>query len=140
VPRRQASEGAAPDEGSDLKAFFTFGNYLTLGVFERLVCQVVQSTIRGFPDSRPPKLYAGFSQHWFGDDFEFCLRRENNFILCTVISSKKAPIKCISRLLKMFQKLGDLLGQGFSVSTSLIVKKEYVDYADVKTNKLSPWY
>uniref|UniRef100_A0A7S3PFJ1 COR domain-containing protein n=1 Tax=Aplanochytrium stocchinoi TaxID=215587 RepID=A0A7S3PFJ1_9STRA len=141
VPRMNSRvDGPDSIDKSELKAYFTFGNYLTLGVFERLVCQVIQSTLSGFPESKAPKIYAGYSHHYLGDDFEFALRRENNFIVCSVLSSKKAPIKCVTRLLKMFQKLGDLLGKGFSVNTSLIVDKEYVEYSQVKAKKMAPWY
>mmetsp|Transcript_8921 Transcript_8921/g.10220 ORF Transcript_8921/g.10220 Transcript_8921/m.10220 type:complete len:920 (+) Transcript_8921:136-2895(+) len=124
----------------NLECVFNFNHALTLGVYERIACQVVQSTLSANPDSPAPELFFGYSKHYFGNDFVFHLERTPDTIKCYIDEYHKAPIKCVSKLLKMFGKVRDLLGEGMEFNTTLKIGQEkYEAYEVVKEQKLGLW-
>jgi len=124
----------------NLQCMFNFHHALTLGVYERIACQVVQSTLSSAKDSKAPELYYGFSKHYLGDDFTFYLERTPDVINCYIEDYKKPPIKCITRLLKMFGKVRECLGEGMKFETRLLIEpKVYESYESVKAKKLGNW-
>lgn len=107
--------------GSNLVAVFDFKAKLTLGVYERLVCQVLQTTIHTNPNSKEPDLYYDYSRHHWEGEFELTLTRKPNIITCTIEEYHAPPIKCIKRILKMLQKVESILGDGIEYETKLQV-------------------
>lgn len=130
------------EDGMNLKCKFQFKGYLTLGVFERLLCLCIQFA-SSQENSLEPILAMGWAQISFGVSYVFRLVREPDDIIVHVVEAKKKKkvYKLIESFEKMMLKLRQILGQGFNWTTTLEDGEgEYIPYAKAKEQKLKGWF
>lgn len=129
-------------EGMNLKCRFQFGGFLTLGVYERLLCLCLQFSTNQ-PNSLEPVLAMGWAQICFGMAYVFRIERMPDDIVLQVIEAKKKKkvYKLVESFEQMFGKLRQILGQGFKWTTKL----EDADgnlhtFEEAKAKKLPGWF
>lgn len=121
-------------------AEFDFKDQLTLGVYERLVCQILQAIVKSAPDSQESELYFGFSRHYWGKEFQFILHRSPGTIRVKVEKSTNAPISCIKRLKKMLAKVQELIGEGLKYELKVRnADEQMVDFNTIVESKDEMW-
>lgn len=129
-------------DGMNITAKIQFGGFLTLGVYERLLCLCLQFSSKQ-DKSLEPIVAMGWAQISFGLSFVFRLVREPDDIVIHVIEAKKKKkvYKLIDSFEKMLIKLRQILGQGFKWKTTLANEDgEYIEYSEARVQKIKGWF
>ena len=139
-PKLIAETKEAYGDGRGLKCQFSFKGYLTLGVYERLVCLCLQYS-GNQSKSLEPILAMGWCQLSFGMSYVFRLERLADDIVVQIIESKKKPSKLIVNIEKMFFRIKQFLGKGFMWRCLLQDENDVlVPFNEAKEKKLANWF
>eukprot|EP00924_Labyrinthula_sp_SR-Ha-C_P010414 snap_masked-scaffold_23-processed-gene-5.25-mRNA-1 protein AED:1.00 eAED:1.00 QI:0/-1/0/0/-1/1/1/0/993 len=126
--------------GLDLKVLFNFKGYLTLGVFERLVCLCIQFSNKDAGNVAKPVLRVGWAEIE-SKNYKFRIVRYPDDIELQVLEARKNPVKLVNSVDKMMGRLAKFLGEGFVWDTVVELENNMrITFKDAKAKKLTQWF
>lgn len=124
-----------------MRAVFTF-DFLPIGVYERLVCLLVEHSGRLERGSvKPPVLRKNACMVDVGEDAAVFVNCERNEKLTVRTTKAAAAGRWLRIVLAMLKKLNaDTMNNGLVWEVELEVDGKLMDHDHVKQKQLSPWY